>query len=139
MTTPPEIAALLAGIRSVAVVGWSTKADRPSHWIADYLEQDAGLRVFRVNPAGDPAGTPPVWPSLEALPETVDVVDVFRSPPHVPEVVEAAVRHGARVVWMQPGAENEEAAATARAAGLEAVVGQCLYARHKAWQAEQGD
>lgn len=132
------IPALLASIRSVAVVGWSAKAERPSHWIADYLEREASYRVYRVNPAA--AATPelPVWDSLDALPEVVDVVDVFRAPAQVLPLVEEAARHGARIFWMQPGAENPAAAAAAHAAGMTAVLGECLYARHKVWRAGGG-
>lgn len=137
--TSTDIPAVLAGTRTVAVVGWSVKEDRPSHWIAEYLEKEAGYRVFRVNPAAESTEARPVWPNLGAVPQPIDVVDVFRAPPHVPEIVEEAIHLGAKVVWLQPGAENEAAAAAARAAGLTAVVGQCLYARHKAWRADQAD
>ena len=124
MRTIPEI---LRGAKSVAVVGWSQNAERPSHWIAAYLEQ-AGYAVTRVNPGLASRGVAGV---ASAIPHGVDVVDVFRSPEHVPAVVAEAIAAGAKVVWMQPGAENEEAAATARAAGLTAVVGPCMYAEHR--------
>lgn len=124
MKTIPEI---LRGAKSVAVVGWSEKPERPSHWIAAYLEQ-AGYAVTRVNPGLVNRGVAGV---VSAIPHGVDVVDVFRSPEHVPAVVAEAIAAGAKVVWMQPGAENEEAAATARAAGLTAIVGPCMYAEHK--------
>lgn len=124
MKTIPEI---LRGAKSVAVVGWSEKPERPSHWIAAYLEQ-AGYAVTRVNPGLTSRGVAGV---VSAIPHGVDVVDVFRSPEHVPAVVAEAIAAGAKVVWMQPGAENEEAAATARAAGLTAIVGPCMYAEHK--------
>ncbi len=131
-----DIPSILAESRTIAVVGWSVKADRPSHWIAEYLEQEAGYQVFRVNPVAESSEARPVWPDLDSLPGPVDLVDVFRAPPHLPAIVEEAVRLGAKVVWMQPGAENEAAAEAAQAAGLTAVVGECLYARHKAWRAE---
>lgn len=116
--------------KSVAVVGYSAKAERASHWISNYLEEQ-GYRVYRINPVLESTTERPIFASLSELPETVDIVDVFRAPEHLPQVVNDAVAHGAKVVWMQPGAENEEAAAQARAAGLEAVVGACLYAEHK--------
>lgn len=135
----PDIPSILADSRSVAVVGWSLKADRPSHWIAEYLEKEAGYRVFRVNPVAESTAERPVWPDLTSVPEPPDVVDVFRAPQHLPAVVAEAAKCGAKVVWMQPGAENEAAAAAARGEGLTAVVGECLYARHKAWRAEEAD
>lgn len=116
--------------KSVAVVGYSAKAQRASHWISNYLEEQ-GYRVYRINPVLESTTERPIFASLSELPETVDIVDVFRAPEHLPQVVNDAVAHGAKVVWMQPGAENEDAAAQARAAGLEAVVGACLYAEHK--------
>lgn len=136
---PEDSRRILETARTVAVVGWSTRPERPSHWIADYLEKEAGYTVWRINPGAAP-GTPkqPVFPDLASLPAPPDVVDVFRSPPHVPEVVEAAIAAGARAVWLQPGAENEEAAARARAAGLRAVVGRCMYRDHKAWREAGG-
>ncbi len=135
----PDIPSILAESRTIAVVGWSVKADRPSHWIAEYLEQDAGYQVFRVNPVAESTEERPVWPDLAALPGPVDVVDVFRAPQHLPEIVAEAARLGAKVVWMQPGAENESAAEAARCDGMTAVVGECLYARHKAWRAETAE
>jgi predicted CoA-binding protein len=125
-----ELERIMTDSKSVAVVGYSAKAERASHWISNYLEEQ-GYRVYRINPVLESTTERPIFASLSELPETVDIVDVFRAPEHLPQVVNDAVAHGAKVVWMQPGAENEEAAAQARAAGLEAVVGACLYAEHK--------
>lgn len=121
---------ILERSRSVAVVGYSAKEERASHWISSYLEEQ-GYRVYRINPALESTPERPVLKSIAHLPETVDVVDVFRAPEHVPAIVDEAIAHGAKVIWMQPGAKNEDAAAQARAAGLEAVVGACIYAEHK--------
>jgi predicted CoA-binding protein len=120
----PEI---LRQAKTIAVVGWSEKKERPSHWIADYLER-VGYSVTRVNPGLAARG---VAGAAAAIARGVDVVDVFRSPEHVPEVVGEAIAAGAKVVWLQPGAENEAAAQVARAAGLEAVVGECIYMEHR--------
>lgn len=125
MKTIPEI---LDGAKTIAVVGWSEKPERPSHWIAAYLEK-AGYQVTRVNPGLANRGVAGV---VAAIPQGVDVVDVFRSPEHVPAVVAEAIGAGAKVVWMQPGAENQDAAATARAAALTTIVGPCIYAEHRA-------
>ncbi|MAW59998.1 MAG: CoA-binding protein [Planctomycetes bacterium] len=129
-----EIEQILQTAKSVAIVGYSAKSDRASHWISDYLEEH-GFRVYRINPILESTTERPIFKSLADLPETVDVVDIFRAPEHVPDIVTRAIAHGARAVWMQPGAENEDAAAQARAAGLQAVVGACMYAEHKKRQA----
>jgi len=131
-----SIQQILEQSRSVAVVGYSAKEERASHWISNYLEEQ-GYRVFRINPVLESSPKRPIFKSLADLPETVDVVDVFRAPEHAPAIVDEAIAHGAKVVWMQPGAENEDAAAQARAAGLEAVVGACMYAEHKKLAGEE--
>lgn len=126
-----SIEEILQQSKSVAVLGYSAKEDRPSHWISNYLVEQ-GFRVYRVNPILESTPEVPIFRSLTELPETVDIVDVFRAPEHLPAIVEEVIAHGAKVVWMQPGAENEDAAAQARAADVEAVVGACIYAKHKA-------
>ncbi len=125
-----SIARILQQAQSVAVVGFSAKPSRPSHWIAEYLEEH-GLRVYRINPVLESTPDRPIFRSLADLPEAVDIVDIFRAPPHVPAIVEAAIRAKAKAVWMQPGAENPDAAITAQEAGLDAVVGDCIYREHK--------
>lgn len=129
---------ILADSRSVAVVGYSDKEDRPSHWISEYLEKH-GYEVFRINPGYESNEQRQVWKDLAALPKTVDVVDVFRAPEHAHAIVTEAKAHGVKVVWMQPGAENEAAADQAREAGMEAVVGACMYAEHKRWKGEDDE
>jgi predicted CoA-binding protein len=126
-----SLEAILQQSKSVAVIGYSAKEERPSHWISNYLA-DQGYRVYRVNPVLDSSKEVPIFRSLSELPETVDIVDVFRAPEHLPAIVAEVIAHGAKVVWMQPGAENEDAAELARTAKLEAVVGVCIYAKHKA-------
>ncbi len=121
------IADILKQTKSVAVVGWSEKKDRPSHWIADYLER-VGYAVTRVNPALAERGVAGV---TAMIPRGVDVVDVFRAPEHVPAIVGEALAAGAKVLWLQPGAENEDAARVARAAGMETLVGECIYMEHR--------
>jgi uncharacterized protein len=126
-----SIEEILQQSESIAVIGYSAKQDRPSHWISNYLAEQ-GFRVYRVNPVVESSDEQPIYRSLSELPETVDIVDVFRAPEHLPAIVDEVVAHGAKVVWMQPGAENPEAASQARAAQVEAVVGDCIYAKHKA-------
>ncbi len=124
------VGTILRSTKTIAVVGLSNKPDRPSHEIARYL-QDAGYRIIPVNPTIPEALGEKAYKSLRDIPERVDVVQIFRRPEDVPAIVEDAVGIGAKVVWMQPGAENEDAAARAEAAGLKAVVGACMRSVHQ--------
>lgn len=122
---------LLESVRSIAVVGLSDKASRPSNRVAAYL-QEAGYRILPVNPAIQEALGEQAWPSVAALPERVDVVCIFRRSEEVGPIVEEAIALGARVVWMQDGVVNPQAAARARAAGLQVVMNDCMLRRHLA-------
>ncbi len=124
------IAELLKTARTIAVVGLSSKRFRPSFGVAQYL-QDAGFRIIPVNPNEREVLGEKSWPTLDAVPENVDVVDIFRRSERVPEVVDAAIRIRARAVWMQEGVVNEEAAARARGAGLFVVMDRCLLKEHR--------
>ncbi len=121
---------ILKTAKTVAVVGLSNKPDRPSHEIASYL-QEVGYRIIPVNPTIQEALGEKAYRSLRDIPEHVDVVQIFRRPEEVPAIVEDAIAIGATAVWMQPGAENEDAAARAEAAGLKAVVGACMRSVHQ--------
>jgi uncharacterized protein len=120
---------ILASARTIAVVGYSKNPARPSHWIAEYLH-GRGYRVIPVNPGIESALGERCYRRLSEVPDAIDVVNVFRSPEHVPEVVEDAIAKKAPVVWLQEGAENWEAAERAEAAGAEAIVGRCIFRDH---------
>jgi predicted CoA-binding protein len=125
MTTDDEIRDILASVRTIAVVGWSPKPDRPSHRVAAFLQR-WGYRVIPVNPgqAGQPAlGGKVVATVAEAGP--VDMVDIFRRSEEAGAAVDQAIAAGARVVWMQLGVIDEAAAGRARAAGLQVVMDRC--------------
>lgn len=122
---------VLTTSKTIAVVGLSSKPDRPSYEIASYLKEH-GYRIIPVNPTIKEALGEKAYATLKDVPVPVDVVQIFRRPEEVPPVVEDAIAIGARVVWMQPGAENEEAAARAEAAGMKAVVGACMRSVHRA-------
>jgi uncharacterized protein len=122
--------------RTIAVEGLSPKPDRPSYQVADYLKRQ-GYRIIPINPTVDQALGEHSYPDLEAVPEKIDVVEVFRRSEDVPEVVEQAIRVGAQVVWMQKGVINEEAAARARQAGLEVVMDRCMAEEHRRLAGEQ--
>ncbi len=121
-----EIRALLESSRTVAVVGLSDRPYRTSHSIARSL-QDFGFRIFPVNPnlRGPVLGEEP-YASVEEIPEAVDIVDVFRSSDKVMPTARDAVAAGAKVLWMQSGVVNEEAAAHAREHGLTVVMDRCI-------------
>ena len=121
-----QLKELLAGMKRVAVVGISPKEDRASHGIARWLI-GLGIEVVGVNPAHDELLGVPVYPSLEAVPGPVDIVDIFRRSETVGPIVTAAVARGDGAIWMQEEVVNEEAAAEAAAAGVPVVMDRCLY------------
>jgi predicted CoA-binding protein len=125
-----NIPELLKSSRTIAVVGLSGKRFRPSYGVADYMLRN-GYRIIPVNPSEETVLGEKCYPDLDSIPERVDIVDIFRRPEFVPEIVEAAIRIGARVVWMQEGVVHEEAAERARAAGLEVVMDRCILKDHR--------
>ena len=125
MTDESEIRDILTSVKTIAVVGWSPKPDRPSHGVAAFLKR-RGYRVIPVNPgqAGQEAlGETVVATLAEAGP--VDMVDIFRRSEEAGAVVDQAIAVGAKVVWMQLGVFDEVAAERARAAGLKVVMDRC--------------
>ena len=124
--TDTDIARILTTVKTIAVVGWSPRPDRPSHGVARFLAA-RGYRVIPVNPgqAGSlsPWGEPVRATLAEAGP--VDMVDIFRRSQEAGAVADEAVALGARVIWMQLGVEDEAAATRARAAGAEVVMNRC--------------
>ncbi len=129
LTNFAEIKEILAQTKTIAVVGLSPKANRPSHDVARYLKE-AGFTIIPVNPGQSEILGEKCYPSLTDIPQPVDVVDIFRRPEEVGPVVDQAVAIGAKVVWMQQGIVNEEAAAVARAAGLKVIMDRCLKVDH---------
>jgi len=119
------IAELLASSKTIAVVGLSSKPFRPSFGVSQYL-QSAGYRIIPVNPNESLILGEKCYARLEDIPEKIDIVDIFRRSELVPEVADAAIRIGARAIWMQEGVENEPAAARARSAGLFVVMDLCI-------------
>jgi predicted CoA-binding protein len=114
---------------TIAVVGLSANWYRPSYFAAKYLK-DHGYRIIPVNPAYKEVLGEKCYPGLLDIPEPIDVVDIFRKPEDVPGIVEDAIKIGAKVVWMQLGVINEEAAERARGAGLEVVMNRCMKIEH---------
>ena len=125
-----RIAELLDSARTIAVVGLSGKRYRPSYGVAEYLKR-AGYRIIPVNPNETEVLGERSYPDLDSIPEPVDIVDIFRRPEFVPEIVEAAIRKGAKAIWMQEGVFHEEAAGRAEAAGLAVVMDRCILKDHR--------
>ena len=121
---------ILLSAKTVASVGLSSNQEKESYWIVSYLKEQ-GYHIIPVNPTATEILGEKVYPDLSSIPEKVDVVQVFRKPEDVPPVVDEAIKIGAKVVWMQEGIVNEEAAKTARAAGLQVVMNACMRATHR--------
>jgi len=121
---------LLRSAKTIAVVGLSSRRSRPSYGVSEYM-QSSGYRIIPVNPNESEVLGEKSWASLEEVPVHVDIVDIFRRPECVPEIVDSAIRIGARGVWMQEGVVNDEAAGKARAAGLEVVMDRCILKEHR--------
>ena len=129
--TDEELRDLLLGTKVIAVVGLSANSDRASNQVAWYLHHQ-GYRLFGVNPAcpePEVFGVP-MLPSLDQVPEPIDLVDVFRRPEYTPQVAREAVPAGAGAVWLQLGIRSDEARAVATGAGLRYVEDRCLKVEH---------
>ena len=116
--------------RSIAVVGVSNKLDRPSNEVARYLIKN-GFTVFMVNPLEKNVLGQTCYPKVQDLPQSVDIVDIFRRKEHALEVVEDAIESNAKVIWMQLGVVNEVAAKKATDLGLTVVMDKCIKIEHQ--------
>ena len=121
---------ILLSTKTIASVGLSSNPEKESYWIVSYLK-DHGYHMIPVNPTATEILGEKAYPDLESVPEKIDVVQVFRKSEDVPPVVEDAIKVGAKVVWMQDGIVNEEAAQKAREAGLQVVMDACMRATHR--------
>jgi predicted CoA-binding protein len=123
---------LLKSSHTIAVVGLSGDPLRTSHGVSEYMQRQ-GYRIIPVNPNETAVLGERAWPALDDVPEKIDIVNIFRRSEFVPPVVQAAIRIGARAVWMQEGVIHEEAARAARAAGLVVVMDRCILKEHRRW------
>ena len=121
---------ILLSAKTIASVGLSSNQEKESYWIVAYLKEQ-GYRIIPVNPTADEILGEKAYPDLESVPEKIDVVQVFRKSEDVPPVVDSAIKAGAKVVWMQEGIVNEEAAEKAREAGLQVVMDACMRVTHR--------
>jgi uncharacterized protein len=133
-----ELRSLLGAARVIAIVGLSSRPDRPSLDVAEYL-QDHGYRIIPVNPNETEVLGERAYPSLSEIPRdvSVDVVDVFRRAKETPEVAREAVAIGAKVLWLQEGIVNDEAHRIASDAGLEVIMGVCIRRTRKRLMGEE--
>ena len=120
-----SITKILASAKTIAVVGLSAKPFRASFGVTETL-QSSGYRVFPVNPNESEVLGEKCYARLEDIPEKIDIVDIFRRPEFVPEIVDAAIRIGARAIWMQEGVQDEQSAERARRAGLFVIMDNCI-------------
>lgn len=120
---------ILKTSHTIAVVGLSNRRHRPSYGVAQYL-QSAGYKVIPVNPKEAEVLGEKCYARLEDIPEHVDIVDIFRRSQFVPEIVESAIKIGARGVWMQEGVIHSEAAERARSVGLFVIMNACILKEH---------
>ncbi len=123
------ITEILEKYKTLAIVGLSAKTSRPSYGVASYMKNH-GYRIMPVNPFQESVLGEKSYASLDDVPAPVEVVVIFRRPEFVPEIVDAAIRLQAQVVWMQEGVIHEAAAERARAAGLLVVQDRCILKEH---------
>lgn len=123
------IRSMLATTKTIAMVGLSPNTQRPSHFVASYLQYE-GYRVIPVNPRATEVLGEKSYPDLESIPVPVDMVDIFRRPEECPEIVRQAIGIGAKSVWFQLGVIHQGAAETAVNAGLNVVVDRCIKMEH---------
>lgn len=123
---------LLRSAKTIAVVGLSSRKSRVSYGVSSYM-QSVGYKIIPVNPNETSVLGEKAYASLEEVPEKIDIVDIFRRSEFVPEVVDSAIRVGAKAIWMQEGVIHEEAAAKARAAGLFVIMDRCILKEHRRW------
>lgn len=129
--TPDEIRTLLRTVKTVAVLGLSDNPERPSYRVARAL-QGFGYRIVPVRPGQNRVLGETAYARLADLPEPPDLVDVFRAPEHVPAIVAECIALGVGRLWLQEGVVHEEAAAKARAAGIEVVMDRCIWKEYVA-------
>ena len=122
---------LLSRVKTIAVVGLSDSPLRPSHGVSAYM-QAQGYRIIPVNPNIQEALGEDAYPSLLQVAEKIDLVDVFRRPEYVDEIVEQAIQLNIPAIWLQEGVVNERAAERARQAGMFVVMDRCVLKEHRA-------
>lgn len=129
LTTDQDIRDLLTSARTIAVVGLSGNPSRDSYRVSNYMMR-RGYTIIPINPGIVQALGAQAYPDLKSVPVPIDIVDIFRRPDFVPEIVDAAIAIKAKAVWMQLGVGHQEAAQRASDAGLQVVVDRCILIEH---------
>lgn len=129
MSESRSIADVLKSAKTIAVVGLSSNPLRPSHGVSAYM-QAQGYRIVPVNPQEEFVLGEKAYKSLLEVPEKIDIVDIFRRPEFVPEIVDEAIQKKASAIWMQEGVIHEQAAEKARQAGIFVVMDKCILVEH---------
>ena len=124
-----SVVKILKSFRDVAMVGVSANPDKPSNKVFKYLTEN-GYNVIPVNPTIDEVLGKKCYASLSAIPEKVEVVDIFRRSEDILPIVEEAIKIGAKAIWMQEGIINKPAAEKAQSAGLLVVMDKCMRKEH---------
>ena len=130
MNEPARIAELLKNARTIAVVGLSDSPFRASYGVSEYMQSE-GYRIIPVNPDIRSSLGETAYASLEAVPEKIDIVNIFRRPERVPEVVDEAIRLKLPAIWLQEGVIHEAAAKKAQDAGIFVVMDRCILKEHR--------
>ena len=117
-------------MKTIAVVGMSPKPERPSHYVSMYMKEQ-GYNIIPVNPGHNEIAGMKSFPSLLDIPQTIDVVDVFRRSEYVLPIAESAVTIGAKALWLQDGVINKDGATLAEKSGLLVVMNDCMLRRHR--------
>jgi predicted CoA-binding protein len=116
---------MLETYKKLAVVGLSNNAWRASYGVSRFM-QTVGYEITPVNPLETEVLGQKAYATLDEVPGPIEIVNIFRRSEYVPEIVDAAIRRGAKVIWMQEGVVHEESARRARAAGMEVVMDRCI-------------
>ena len=117
-------------LKTIAVVGMSPKQERPSHYVAKYM-REKGYTIYPVNPGHDKISGIDCYPDLKSIPDSIDVVDIFRRSEFIPLIVDSAISIGAKALWMQDTVIHEEASQKAEDAGLLVVMDDCMLRQHR--------
>lgn len=133
MNEPEIIQDIFENAKTIAIVGISNKPDRPSYHIAAEMQKH-GYKIVPVNPVLKEVLGEPAYPSLKEIPFPVDVVDVFRAPEFVPQIVEDTIAIGAKYLWLQQDIVHPEAIAHAEANGIHVVADRCIYQEYARWR-----
>lgn len=135
--SPDQVKQILLDTKTIAVVGMSSRADRPSHDVPKYM-QAHGYRIIPINPNAQEILGEKAYPDLLAIPLEIqiDTVQIFLRSEEVPSVVQDAIKIGAKAIWMQEGIRNEQAAVRAEEAGLKVIQDRCMRAAHRFFFAE---